>query len=97
MNSHEKTTRRVNSSLTKRVIELHGKGYDHDFLAAGKQHLLCLQNNQNFTVNDVNIKVIDQAYDHLTRSFKYIHTIVTCNGERGVLITEGIFTNLPMD
>jgi len=93
MNSLDKNTRKLNSLLTKRVIELHSKGYDYDFLPSGNQHLLCLQNNADFKVTDVNINIIDQGYDQLSRSFKYVHSIDTGNGERGVLIAEGIFTN----
>ncbi len=93
MNNRDKNTRKLNFLLTRRVIELHGQGYDHDFLVAGGRHLICLQNNRNFNVEDVNIKVVDQGYDQLSRSFKYVHTIDTGNGERGVLIAEGIFTN----
>jgi hypothetical protein len=47
----------------------------------------------NFNLEDVNIEVVDQGYDQLSRSFKYVHTIDTGNGERGVLIAEGILTN----
>ena len=93
MNNLGKNCRKLNCSLTKRVIELHSKGYDYDFLLLGNQHLLCLQNNSNFKVADVNISVIDQGYDQLSHTFKYVHTIDTGNGERGVLIVEGIFAN----
>jgi hypothetical protein len=93
MKNHGKNTRKLNFLLTRRVIELHGQGYDHDFLVSAGRHLICLQNNMNFNVEDVNIEVVDQGYDQLSRSFKYVHTIDTGNGERGVLIAEGILTN----
>lgn len=93
MTNPEKNTRKLNYSLTRRVIELHRKGYDYDFLLLADQQLLCLQNNSNFKVADVSISVIDQGYDQLSRTFKYVHTIDTGNGERGVLIAEGIFAN----
>ena len=78
--------------MTRRVIELHAQGYDHDFLLLG-ENLFCLQINQDFPLSQVRIKVIDQAYDQLTRSFKYIHTIDTANGQKGVMVTEAIVTN----
>ena len=87
-----KTSRVVNRSLTYRVIELHKKGYTIDFFVRNKQ-LLCLQDNLNFGLGDVYIKVIDKVYDHFTHRFKYIHTIDTCNGEKGVMIIDSIFTN----
>jgi hypothetical protein len=93
MNNRDKNTRKLNFLLTRRVIELHGQGYDHDFLVSGGRHLICLQNNKNFNVEDVNIKVVDQGYDQLSHNFKYIHTIDTGSGERGMLLTDEIFAN----
>lgn len=93
MNIQERNGIQLNRSLTQRVIELHNDGYDQDFLMTGGQHLLCLQNNEDFLLRDVYIKVIDQAYDQLTKSFKYIHSIDTPNGEKGVLVTDTIYTN----
>jgi hypothetical protein len=93
MNNRDKNTRKLNFLLTRRVIELHGQGYDHDFLVSGGRHLICLQNNKNFNVEDVNIKVVDQGYDQLSHNFKYIHTIDTGSGERGMLLADEIFAN----
>ena len=92
MNIRERNSRKLNSSITRRVIELHDNGYEYDFLMLGR-HLLCIQSNQGFPASAVHIKVIDQGYDKLSRSFKYIHTVDTCNGEKGVMISEAIFTN----
>lgn len=83
----------MNGSITKRVIELHNLGYDHDFQITGNRALLCLQNNENFPVDAVRIAVIDQGFDQLTQSYKYIHTIDTDSGERGMLMSDCIFTN----
>ena len=87
-----KTPRIINRAITRQVINLHKQGYVNDFCLCNK-HLLCMQNAVNFRVNDVCIKVIDQVYDQLSRRFKYIHTIDTCNGEKGVMIIDQIFTN----
>ncbi len=92
MNTRERNLRKLNGSITKRVIELHANGYEYDFLMLGS-HLLCLQNNQRFPVGAVDIKVVDQGYDKLSRSFKYVHVIETCSGEKGLMIVEAIFTN----
>ncbi len=86
-----KQNRKLNGSITKRVIELHGQGYDHDFQITGNKALLCLQNNKNFPVDAVCITVVDQGFDQLTQSYKYIHTIDTDSGERGMLVTDCIF------
>ena len=93
MNTHIKTSRKFNSSITKRVIELQAKGYDSDFLIMGDHKLKCLQNNLDFPVDAVNIKVVDQGYDQLTHCFKYVHIIDPGNGDKGVMIADSIVTN----
>lgn len=93
MNSPEKKNRKLNFSLTKRVIELHAKGYHFDYLVLHNGQLLCIQNSLAIPVNAVHINVIDQVYDQLSQSFKYIHTIDTGDGEMGVMVTEAIVTN----
>jgi hypothetical protein len=93
MNSPEKKNHRLNFSLTRRVIELQAKGYHFDYHVLCNQQLLCAQSNQEIPVYAVLINVVDQVYDRLRRTFKYIHTIDTGNGEMGVLITDAIVTN----
>lgn len=92
MSMISKTPRVINRAITSQVINLHKQGYDKDFCLQNK-HLLCMQNGVVFHVKDVYIKVIDQAYDQLNHHFKYIHTIDTCNGEKGVMVIDQIFTN----
>jgi hypothetical protein len=92
MNSPGKI-RKLNFSLTRKVIELQAKGYHYDYLVLCNQHLLCAQNNQAIPMGAVHIQVVDQCYDQLSRSFKYIHTVDTGNGEMGVMVTEAICTN----
>ena len=93
MNSSERNHHKLNISLTKRLIELHAKGYHFDYLILCNGQLLCIQNNQAIPVGAAHINVVDQVYDRLSRSFKYVHTIDTGNGEMGVMITEEICTN----
>jgi hypothetical protein len=84
--------KKLNRTITSRVIDLHGKGYTDDFLPAKDQTFLHIQNSENFTMADLNIKVIDQGFDQLTNSYKYIHTIETVNGDKGLLIADFICT-----
>jgi len=90
MNSPEKKNRKLNFSLTKRVIELHAKGYHFDYLILQNGQLLCIQNSLAISLHAVHINVVDQVYDQLSRTFKYIHTIDSGNGEMGVMVTETI-------
>jgi hypothetical protein len=84
--------RKLNSSLTNKVIELHNTGYDHDFQLQGQQQILCLQDNRLFNFDNVLIRLIDQGYDNLSHSFKYLHTIDTGCGQKGILMAGKIAT-----
>jgi len=88
-----KPTGQINCCLAKKVIELHGKGYDRDFSLVNDNVLLCVQDNSLFLLSTIQIKVIDQQYDCFSRTFKYIHTIDVDNGEKGLLITDRIVTH----
>jgi len=81
----------INSSLTKKVIELHDRGYDCDFLLVDNKVFLCMQSNRSYPVKEVTVNAVKKAFDHLSNSFKHIHTIETSNGERGVLLTDQIY------
>jgi hypothetical protein len=93
MNRPEKKNRKLNFGLTRRLIELHAKGYHFDYFVMHKGQLSCIQNSLAIPINAVHINVVDQVYDQLDQSFKYIHTIDTGNGEMGVMVTEAIVTN----
>ncbi|WP_454801735.1 hypothetical protein [Mucilaginibacter phyllosphaerae] len=86
-------TKKLNHDITSRVIDLHGQGYTDDFLPTDDRHFLCLQNSENFDIKDININVIDQGFDQLTNSYKYIHTIETAHGSKGLLIIDFICTS----
>jgi hypothetical protein len=85
-------TRTINAPITRRVIELQAKGYDCDFYIIDSQ-LVCIQNNQVYPVWAVLVEVIDQVYDYFSRSYKYIHTVDTNQGDKGLIVIEGIITN----
>ena len=93
MNALKNTNRKLNNALTQRVIDLHDKGYTNDFLAKDGRKFFCLQDAEDFSVEDLDIKVIDQQFDHLTKSYKYIHTIEAINGSKGLLIADFICAN----
>ncbi len=82
--------KKLNQALTKWVISLHQKGYTDDFLAINKEKVQCIQNGESFAMQDLRINLVDCAYDLLTHTYQYIHTIDTQVGCRGLLITNGI-------
>lgn len=81
----------MNGSMTEKVIELHDKGYDCDFLLIDNTNLICMQTNRTFPVKDVMVNAVKKAYDNFSHSYKHIHTIETSSGERGVLLADYIF------
>lgn len=86
--------KRLSDALTNRVIDLHDQGYTDDFLSIEDERFLCLQNSEDFSLADLNIKVIDEGFDQLSNTYKYIHTIETTNGEKGLLVTDMVFADL---
>jgi hypothetical protein len=86
-------SRKMNGSLTRKLIELHDKGYVNDFLLTAKKNLLCIQDEVIFPIEHAAVRLVYLGYDHLTNSFKYIHTIDTGTGEKGVLLADSIFTD----
>lgn len=80
----------TNAFLTKKIIALHNNGYDTDFHFDGDNLLVCIQTGKYHHLTAVVFCLEDQQYDYLSRCFKYLHTIETYNGERGILLTDGI-------
>ena len=85
--------KKMNSVITKRIIELQDQGYLYDFMSVGKQKFQCLQDSVCFQSPDVSIKLVDQVYDHFSNCYKYIHAVETATGHKGLLLEEGIYTS----
>jgi hypothetical protein len=81
---------RINNTITRKVIELHDCGYVFDFQLSDHQRILCLQENGYISIENVLVKLVDMGYDQLSDSFKYIHTIETCCGKKGLLLADRI-------
>jgi len=79
---------RINSQLTRRIIDLHDQGYGLDFGINQCRGIVCLQDNREFGLAGVQVRIVDQVYDQFSHSYKYIHTIQTSCGEQGLLIAD---------
>lgn len=88
MNTTKNSARKLNNTLTKRVIDLHHQGYTYDFMPMQDQGFLCLQDSEHFALNDLSIELIDEGFDQLTKTHKYIHIIETSNGSKGLLVSD---------
>ncbi|MDB4999476.1 MAG: hypothetical protein JWP67_625 [Mucilaginibacter sp.] len=92
MHSLKNAPHKLSNALTCKVIDLHDQGYINDFLPTSDHKLLCIQDCEDFSVEDIDIQVVDQQFDQLTNTYKYIHTIETINGSKGLMLTDFICT-----
>ena len=92
MKPNQTTNRRQNYGITKRIIELHESGFVFDFEHLHQNCLRCIQDNLDFQLDDLSVIVVDQVYDQFTRSIKYVHSIETSSGYKGVLLCDFIYT-----
>jgi hypothetical protein len=83
--------RLVNKELTSKLIKLHSKGYDLDFYMNRCDHLVCVQSGEEFPCACIMVQLVDQIYDFITNSFKYVHTVDTVCGRKGIMVMEGIY------
>ena len=78
--------------MTQKIIEMHGKGYELDFQIVEDPSVVCLQDNVAYSLERVQIRVVDQCFDRGSKRFQYIHTIETACGRKGLLVHESIYT-----
>jgi hypothetical protein len=83
----------INRDLALKVIELHNDGYDFDFSITPDRRIICMQDNRSFSPDEISIKVTDLNFDQLSNSYKYVHTVETCCGDKGLLIANCICVN----
>jgi len=86
------TAKRIKPAMTQKIIEMHGKGYELDFQIAEDPSVICLQDNVAYSRERVQIRVVDQCFDRVSKRFQYIHTIETACGRKGLLLHERIYT-----
>ena len=82
----------TNCLLTKKIIDLHKQGYTYDFHVINQDEIVCDQDNSTHYLRCVMIRIIDQCYDVMSHTYKYVHTIDTPCGYKGLLITNKIYT-----
>ncbi|MBL4677320.1 MAG: hypothetical protein JKY70_14110 [Mucilaginibacter sp.] len=80
-----------NAALTKKLFKLHASGYDLDFEYAGGPLITCVQDGAQFVGDAVLVILADIVFDRDDHSYKYVHTIDTGCGRKGIMILSGIF------
>lgn len=81
----------MNNFLTRRVVELHQQGYCCDFIVLRDRRFFCVQHNLVHDKGLIRIELVDIAYDKLHRQYKYLYSIDTCSGERGILLLNFLY------
>lgn len=84
---------KINERMTDRIIELQERGFDMDFQYIGSRQVLCLQNNFIYGSDHLQIMAVEQTYDQFSNSRKYIHSVDTFEGLRGILLAEKSYDN----
>lgn len=87
----ENVCRLVNHQLTRKLINLHNRGYELDFNLLNDHRLVCVQDGQCFSEEGLTVRIVDQVYDFITDSYKYLHTVETSCGKKGIMLIEGIY------
>lgn len=93
MKNHQLAPGKKNNRITRRVIELHEKGFVMDFHLMERCMFQCTQSSDSFAAEDLTITVIDQVFDQFSKSIKYIHTVETSMGYKGVLLCDQVCTS----
>jgi hypothetical protein len=83
----------IKNALIRTVSLLHGQGYCFDFSLGNNKQLFCLQSNMAFTEEALSVNLIGQVYDKVSRQFKYIHTVETDTGQKGLLLLNHMLFN----
>jgi hypothetical protein len=85
--------KRLKNSVANAVIQLHQEGFSYDFSMLENHSYLCLQSNKVYTHDTANITFVDEFYDRYTSNYKFIHTIDTCCGIKGLMILNTMYNN----
>jgi hypothetical protein len=85
---------RLNCSLTRMIVKLHEQGYAEDFIELAGDKYLCLNIGREFLLGGIEIRVVNQFFDKNTRTSKYLHTVDTLTGIKGILVSNGPCFNM---
>jgi hypothetical protein len=76
------------------IVKLHEQGYAEDFIELAGDKYLCLDIGHEFLLGEIEISVVNQFFDENTRTNKYLHTVDTLTGIKGLLVSNGPCFNM---
>ena len=80
--------KRKNALLTSMIINLHAEGYTEEFSTEDTQTMLFPLSDPKACIPYFEILLINQVFDELSGSYKYIHANESDCGVRGLLLTD---------
>ncbi|WP_288879932.1 hypothetical protein [Pedobacter panaciterrae] len=81
--------RLISPRLTFQIITLHENGYDLDFFL--EKETGQIKDEYGTSYNDFSSKLVDQCFDQLSGTYKYVHAVDTICGRKGLLIADEVF------
>ena len=88
-----KTARNLNAKIARRVMEFHVKGFTNDFFEDGEHILVSFQSSYEIVHGQASVKLIDQYQHKPENDFRYLHSVETTEGEKGLLLSRRIRTS----
>lgn len=76
--------------LTREIVRLHQQGYSEDFIKTGNLQYTCVTNGLRYDADEVEIIVITQSYDPVTKRCNYLHLVQTFSGIRGLMLMDAV-------
>ncbi|MBD1365413.1 hypothetical protein IDJ77_16485 [Mucilaginibacter sp. ZT4R22] len=92
MNKQTKNGKIINCLLTRTIIKLHENGFSEDFTEEEGIYT-CIQCNMQFSSSYIQINICDLVFDDFSGRYKYIYTIESYSGLKGVLIADSPYFN----
>ena len=77
----------TNQLLTKMIIALHENGFTDDFFVHDASDILGSVLSPGTIYPFFTVVLINQVFDELTNTYKYIHAIETICGRKGLLLS----------
>lgn len=78
----------VNQRLTKRIIALHESGYVLDFRFEQTTGTICMEEVDYPLYENFHCCLVDQCFDEFSCSYRYLHTVETFCGRKGLLLSD---------
>lgn len=91
-----KNLKKINEELTKLIIMMHDQGFSEDFYYDNQDQIVNYQHNEHFLIAEVNINFLGKFADKISKTMKFIYTVITHCGTQGLLFTDNQVDDLSL-